>query len=90
MLRILKRRMRNPPRAPIIHRVEALNKQRLIRALRILEVPAMRRVGLDGVRLAGAVGVDEGDGDEVAVGDGVGVGEGEGVFEDGLYGTPDL
>lgn len=66
--------MRHPPRPPIIHRVVALDKQRLVGPLRVLEVPLVLCVGLDRVRLAGAVGVDERDGDEVAVGDGVGGG----------------
>lgn len=50
----------------------------------------MIRVGAHGVRFPGPVGVDEGDGDEIALGDGGGRGEGEGVAEDGFYGTPDL
>lgn len=73
-LPILKRRMRHPSRAPIIHRIKALDKQRLVGPLRVLEIPLVLRVGLDSVRLAGAVGVDERDGDEIAVGDGVGGG----------------
>jgi hypothetical protein len=82
--------MRDPPRPSIINRIIALNKQRLIRPLRILEVPAMARIRLDDVRLAAPVGVDQCGRDEVAVGDGVRVGEGEGVAEDGFNGAPDL
>lgn len=90
MSRILKRRMRDPPRAPIIERIVAFDEQRFIGLLRVLEVPPMVRIRLDGVRLALAVWVDQRCGDEVAVWHGVCVGNGERISEDGLDGTPDL
>jgi len=87
---ILKRTMRNPPRAAVINGIITLNKQRLIRSLRILKVPPMSRIWLDGVRLAFAVRVDQCSGDEVTVGHGMGVCKGERISEDGFDGTPDL
>jgi hypothetical protein len=82
--------MRNPPRATIIDRIIALDKQRLIRPLRILKVPSMIRIRLDSVRLALAVRIDQRSGNKVAVRHGMGVRKGERISEDGLDGTPNL
>jgi len=90
MSRVLKRGMRDPPRTTIINRIITLNEKRLVRPLRVLEIPTMIRVRLHGVGLAFAVWIDQGGWDEVAVGDGIGVCEGEGISEDGFDGTPDL
>jgi len=88
--RIHKRRMRDPPRAPIINGIVTLDEQRLVGPLRVLEIPLVVGVGLDGVGLALAVGVDQLGGDEIGVGYGVSVGQGEGVSEDGFDGAPDI
>jgi hypothetical protein len=58
MRRIHKRCVRNPPRAPIVKRIVALDEQWFIGPLRVLEVPLVARVRLDRVRLALAVWVD--------------------------------
>lgn len=50
----------------------------------------MIRVGADRVGFPGAVGVNEGHGDEVAFWDSGGGSQREGVAEDGFYWAPDL
>lgn len=90
MRRIRERSMRNAPRAAVIDRVIALDEQRLVGPLRILEVPSVAWIRLDGERLALAVWVDQRSGDKVAFRHGVGVCEGERVSEDRLDGAPNL
>ena len=58
MRRIHKRRVRNPPRAPIVKRIVAFDEYWFIGLLRVLEVPLVAWVRLDCVRLALAVWVD--------------------------------
>ena len=58
MRRIHKRCVRDPPRAPIVERIVALDEDRFIGPLRVLEVPLVARIRLDRVRLAFAVWVD--------------------------------
>ena len=71
---IRKRRVRHPPgNSLLLFGVEALDQRHLVRPLRILEVPSMSGVWLDGEGLACAVGVDEGRADEVRFRDRVGV-----------------
>jgi hypothetical protein len=90
MRRIRKRTMRNPPCPSIIHRIKALDEQGLIRSLRILKVPLMFWIRLDGECLPLTVWIDQRGGNEITFWHGMGVGEGEGVAEDGFDGTPDL
>lgn len=61
-------RVRDPPRTSIIPRVKALDQRHLIRALRVLIVPAMIGVRLHHVRLAGAIRVNEVSAEEILVG----------------------
>jgi len=82
--------MRNPSCTTIIQRIIALDKQRLIRPLGILEVPTMIWVRLDCVRLARAIRVDQRSWNEIAVRHGMGVRQGERISEDGLDWAPDL
>lgn len=65
MPRINNSRMRNPPRPSIRLRIKTLNEQRLIRSLRILEIPPMRFVRFHRERLPLAIGIDEFLDDEV-------------------------
>jgi hypothetical protein len=82
--------MRNPSCTTIIQRIIALDKQRLIRPLGILEVPTMIWVRFDGVRLSCTIRVDQRSGNKVAVRHGMGIRKGKRISEDGLDGTPDL
>ena len=82
--------MRYPPRAAIVKRVVALNQRYLVRALRILVIPSMVRVGSDRVCLARTIWVDQCYTDEVAFRNGLRVGHAERVLEDGADGAPDL
>jgi hypothetical protein len=90
MSKIHKRSMRNPSCTTIIQRIKALDKQRLIRPLGILEVPTMIWVRFDGVRLTRTVRVDQRSGNKVAVRHGMGIRKGKRISEDCLDGTPDL
>jgi hypothetical protein len=87
---VRKCRMRDSPRATVIDRIVTLDKHRLIRPLRVLEVPSMIRIRLDRVCLSLAIRVDQCSGDKVALGHGMGVRKRERVSEDGLNGTPNL
>lgn len=90
MNRVHKSSMRNPSCTTIIQRIIALDKQRLIRPLGILEVPTMIWIWLDSVRLARAVRIDQRSGNKVTVRDGMGIRKGKRISEDGLDWAPDL
>jgi hypothetical protein len=90
MSRIHKSSMRNPSCTAVIQRIIALDKQRLIRPLGVLEVPTMVRIWLDCVRLSRAVRIDQRSRNKVAVRHGMSVRQGERISEDGLDGAPDL
>lgn len=74
----------------LVDRVETLDQRHLARRLRVLEVPPVGRVRLDGEGLALAVRVDQLGGDEVGLGDRLGVGVPQRVSVDGLDGAPDV
>ena len=78
-----------PPGA-ILEGIIALEEQRLVGLLSILEIPPMVRVRLHHPRLVSAVWIHPCSGNEVAVGHGTGVCDRERVPEDGLDGTPNL
>lgn len=82
--------MRNAPRAPILKRIIALDEQRFVGPLGVLEVPAVIGVRLDRVRLPLPVWIDQLGGDQIAIGYGMRVGKGEGISEDGFDWAPDL
>lgn len=89
-LRVRKRRMRHTPRPTINLRIKALNQRHQIRSLRISVIPLNIRIGLDGIRLAFPVRVDELDGYKIAIWDGVRVCYRQRISEDCLDGTPDI
>jgi hypothetical protein len=90
MSRIHKSSMRNPSCTTIIQRIIALDKQRLIRPLSILEIPTMIWIWLDSVRLARAVRIDQRSGNKVAVRNGMSIRKGKRISENGLDWAPDL
>jgi len=73
-----------------VNGIKAFNQRDLVRALRILEIPAMRLIRLYRKRLPTSGRVDEAHPDEIRFGNGMGIGDGEGVFVDGFDGSPDL
>jgi len=90
MSRVRKRSMWNPPRDTVGDGIIALDEKRLVRSLRVLEVPLVLGIRLDSVGLAVTVWVNQRGGNEIALVYGIGVREGEGVSEDGLDGTPNV
>ena len=90
MGRIAERRVGDSSSAAIELGIKAFDKSHLIGPLAVKEVPLVFWVGADGVSLAIAVGVYEGNGDEVRVWDRVCVGDGEWVLENLLNRPPDV
>ena len=80
----------HPASTPVKLRVEALDQHHLLRRLSVRIMPLVLRVRFDGVRLASAVGVDQGNSNEICVWNAMCIRDSEWILQNRLDWAPDV